>query len=516
MSDFQALMNGPDGPFAKPDPSPKPDQTSGNQTPFIDHCRKAVLAIESDLQKKVFGQNELIRYLLMAVTLQEHLLVEGLPGEGKTYSVEHLTKITGTTHTWLQGRPDVVTSDVVGKQILTIESAGEQKGTPRLRFVRGPVFSNLLVFDEINRAPGKIQAMLLLVMQNREVTDPRNGKKIPVLHPKQRRDLRQTRDSGVRECYGIRIPDPAHDMFTSRDIRQTVIATQNPIELEGTYPLPEAQTDRFAFFVEVIHPEIGAYLPILLTRLMQTEQDEPTKKNVPPINSDDARTIPMWIRLNCLFDHIRGHLFEGVESMMGKFLRLKEIPEQEGSPRRIVLRLRGSSEQQGLLHRVLLLVYFTRWRHKADDGADDLNEPFVGRRDPILERVEKFLREWLPNTPIRSQVESMMEQRCWQFVERGSSARGLLSLVSAAIVTAFLERKEKVNREHFRRNVQATLGHRIGMTTRAETEGVTAEQVLNLLCETFLPLEGTDDDKPLIPRKLLEEVIPRELRDEND
>jgi MoxR-like ATPase len=162
----------------------------------------------SGLERAILGQRRLLEEVVICLVARGHLLLEGLPGLGKTELVKALSSLLGLAFRRVQFTPDLLPGDIVGSPILQ-----EVNGSRQLVFQRGPIFANLLLADEINRATPKTQAALLEAMQERRVTV------MGQTHP---------------------LPLPFF-----------VLATQNPIELEGTYPLPEAQLDRFTFKVPV-------------------------------------------------------------------------------------------------------------------------------------------------------------------------------------------------------------------------------------------------------------------------
>jgi MoxR-like ATPase len=181
------------------------------------------------VKKAIVGQDELLERMLVALLARGHLLVEGVPGLAKTMAIKSLAGAIGGKFQRIQFTSDLVPADVIGTRIYN-----QQEGEFQVSL--GPVFTNLLLADEINRAPAKVQGALLEVMQERQVTIGRDT-------------------------------FPAPDPFL-------VMATQNPIESEGTYPLPEAQLDRFMFKVVVGYPT--ATQEFVVVERMITAQEPPT------------------------------------------------------------------------------------------------------------------------------------------------------------------------------------------------------------------------------------------------
>ncbi|REJ67032.1 MAG: MoxR family ATPase [Planctomycetota bacterium] len=170
--------------------------------------------LNREVQKAIVGHDELISDALVAMFSQGHVLMEGVPGLGKTFLVKVLSQVLGLSFGRVQCTPDLMPADVLGTHIVGEDETGRRA----FRFEKGPVFNNLLLVDEINRATPKTQAALLEVMQEHAVTA--GGEHMPV-------------------------PEPFF-----------VLATQNPLEMEGTYPLPEAQLDRFFFKLHVPFPKV--------------------------------------------------------------------------------------------------------------------------------------------------------------------------------------------------------------------------------------------------------------------
>ncbi|HLH67869.1 MAG TPA: MoxR family ATPase [Candidatus Dormibacteraeota bacterium] len=188
-------------------------------------------AIERELGKVIVGQHELVRSVLIALIAGGHVLLEGQPGLGKTVLVRSLARVLDLSFSRVQFTPDLMPADVTGTHIVTEDETGRR----RFEFQPGPIFANLLLADEINRATPKTQSALLEAMQEHQVTVGERTRALP------------------------------RPFF--------VLATQNPIELEGTYPLPEAQLDRFFFKVLVPFPGPSELAEIARRTTGTTEAD---------------------------------------------------------------------------------------------------------------------------------------------------------------------------------------------------------------------------------------------------
>ena len=193
---------------ATPAPAAKPRSLGDVLQEFSQHRK----LMQEELQKVIVGQDDVIEQIFAAIFTRGHCLLVGVPGLAKTLMVSTLARILDIPFKRIQFTPDLMPSDITGTNVLE----EDDKGRREFRFVEGPIFTSILLADEINRTPPKTQAALLQAMQEREVTV---GQKT---YP---------------------LPEP---FFT--------IATQNPIEQEGTYPLPEAQLDRFMFNIKVDYP----------------------------------------------------------------------------------------------------------------------------------------------------------------------------------------------------------------------------------------------------------------------
>lgn len=183
----------------------------------LDHLREDYSKLTKEIGKVIVGQEDVIKEVIISIFGNGHCLLVGVPGLAKTLLVNTISQALGLSFNRIQFTPDLMPSDIIGSEIL-----GENR---EFRFIKGPLFSNIILADEINRTPPKTQAALLEAMQERAVT-----------------------------AAGQRYPLPA-PFF--------VLATQNPIEQEGTYPLPEAQLDRFMFNIWVDYPTYAEELNVV-------------------------------------------------------------------------------------------------------------------------------------------------------------------------------------------------------------------------------------------------------------
>ena len=199
----------------------------------VDKLRKAYAAMKDEIRKVIVGQDHVVDELFMALFCRGHCLLIGVPGLAKTLLISTLARVLSLSFNRIQFTPDLMPSDIIGTEILEEDHS---TGKRFFKFQKGPVFTNLLLADELNRTPPKTQAALLEAMQEHHVTVAGN-----------RHD----------------VPRPFH-----------VLATQNPIEQEGTYPLPEAQLDRFLMQIDVDYPDHDAERKIVFDTT-GTEENKP-------------------------------------------------------------------------------------------------------------------------------------------------------------------------------------------------------------------------------------------------
>ncbi len=188
---------------------------------------EAIDQLQHRINQDIIGQERVVERLIIALLSNGNILVEGLPGLAKTRAVKSMAKNLEARFSRIQFTPDLLPADITGSDVLV-----GQSGEPQFRFEPGPIFANIVLADEINRAPAKVQAALLEAMEERQVTVSGTTHKMPELF--------------------------------------MVMATQNPIEQEGTYPLPEAQMDRFLMHVYIDYPEESAEADII--RLVRGEE----------------------------------------------------------------------------------------------------------------------------------------------------------------------------------------------------------------------------------------------------
>ncbi len=215
--------------------------------------RETVAAIEEQVGQVIVGQYEVLRYVLMCVIAGGHALLEGVPGLGKTMLIRTLADALDLRFSRIQFTPDLMPADIIGTDVLEEAEGGRRQ----FRFQHGPVFANLILADEINRATPKTQSALLEAMQEHSVT------------------------VGEQTYY---LEEPFF-----------VLATQNPIEMEGTYPLPEAQLDRFMFKIDVLFPSSEELVEILVRTTGATMPGASVAANGPMIlrMGDLARKVPV-------------------------------------------------------------------------------------------------------------------------------------------------------------------------------------------------------------------------------
>jgi MoxR-like ATPase len=216
-----------------------------NQRLDLTQLRGKIEQVRQEVAKVIVGQNAMVEMLVAAILADGHVLIEGVPGVAKTLTAKLLAKVIQADFTRIQFTPDLMPSDVLGTQVYNQKSS-------QFEFKSGPIFSNIVLIDEINRAPAKTQAALFEVMEERQVT-----------------------------IDGVTYPMQAPYL---------VIATQNPIEHEGTYRLPEAQLDRFLFKITVGYPNVEEEASII-ARHNEWHGGHPINEVQPVLSKEDIATF---------------------------------------------------------------------------------------------------------------------------------------------------------------------------------------------------------------------------------
>ncbi len=224
----------------------------------IRQTREAYERLRGEIAKVIVGQDDVIEQMLITLFCHGHAILEGVPGLAKTLLISTIARTLNLRFSRIQFTPDLMPADITGTEVIDEDKATGQRS---LRFVRGPVFANVILADEINRTPPKTQAALLEAMQEAQVTVGGHG------HP---------------------LPRPFF-----------VLATQNPIEQEGTYPLPEAQLDRFMFMIRIGYPRPEQELEVI-RRTTATHAATITAV----LSGEDVATVQDLVRQVPVADHV--------------------------------------------------------------------------------------------------------------------------------------------------------------------------------------------------------------------
>jgi len=243
-----------ENPVAEAEPVAVVKAEALSDTQAVEFCKTSYARIQYELSKVIVGQNEVVQEILIAIFTRSHALLVGVPGLAKTLLISTLAQTLQMSFRRIQFTPDLMPSDITGTEVIYQDPVSGEK---QFKFLPGPLFSNVVLADEINRTPPKTQAAMLEAMQERRVTV-----------------------GGTTRT----LPEPFF-----------VLATQNPLEQEGTYPLPEAQLDRFMFLINVDYPSEDEELLIMkMGTGMKGEIPQPvlTAEHVMFIQ-DTVKTIPV-------------------------------------------------------------------------------------------------------------------------------------------------------------------------------------------------------------------------------
>ncbi len=236
----------------------EPTMDAASAERAVKEVREAYAKLREQVERVIVGQDDVVEELLMAMFCRGHALVVGVPGLAKTLLISTVSKAVSLSFSRIQFTPDLMPSDITGTEMIEEDKA---TGSRELRFVKGPIFANVVLADEINRTPPKTQAALLEAMQEHQVTAA------GVLH---------------------KLPEPFF-----------VLATQNPIEQEGTYPLPEAQLDRFMFMITIGYPGEDEEVEIIRRT---TSSEEAVVE--PTLSGADVLRVQKLVREAPVADHV--------------------------------------------------------------------------------------------------------------------------------------------------------------------------------------------------------------------
>ena len=292
---------------------------------FADSSAKLQKARE-EIGKVIFGQNTVVDQTLATLICGGHVLLIGVPGLAKTLLVESMATVLGLDNGRIQCTPDLMPADVIGSEVLE----EDEKGKRSFRFIKGPVFTQFLMADEINRASPRTQSALLQAMQEREVSIAGKPHKLP---------------------------QPFH-----------VLATQNPLEQEGTYPLPEAQLDRFLMQIDVDYPDEATERQIILAT---TTNDNAKLKSV--LNAQDLMDIQSLVRDMPIGEKV-------VDAILKLVRGARPAPEAIDLVNEYVIWAPGPRGSQGLMLATRAKALMDGRSAPSIDDVIDLAEPILRHR----------------------------------------------------------------------------------------------------------------------------------------
>ncbi len=336
-------------------------------------ARDQVLALRTRMGESIIGQEHIIERLLIGLLSNGNLLVEGLPGLAKTRAVKSLAKNLDAGLSRIQFTPDLLPSDITGTEVY-YQAAGKSE----FKFQPGPIFNNLILADEINRAPAKVQAALLEAMEERQVTVAGTTHKLPPLF--------------------------------------LVMATQNPIEQEGTYPLPEAQMDRFLMHVLIDYPDKVSEARIV-TLVRGEEEAEEMQAASTPAAAPAADAKPA-------------------------------LPDAAAPP--------------------------------APASADKIPQQaiFDARTDIHKIYVSEAVAKYVVDLVFATRQPDGYGDNLKKWIQIGASPRASIGLDRAARARAWLQNRDHVTPDDVRDVAPDVLRHRVKLTYEAQADGTTASQVV--------------------------------------
>ncbi|MCM8531203.1 MAG: MoxR family ATPase [Lentisphaeraceae bacterium] len=282
-------------------------QDAKSDAEVVEEIGVAFSKMRKEIHKKIVGQNEVVENLLISIFAGGHVLLVGVPGLAKTLLVTSLCEALDLDFKRIQFTPDLMPSDIVGTEVIQDDPVTKER---MYKFMAGPIFSNIILADEINRTPPKTQAALLEAMQEKQVSV--GGKVYPLSKP----------------------------FF--------VIATQNPIDQEGTYPLPEAQQDRFLFNLFVDYPEADEEMEIVRTVTSGTSEDIESA-----VSGEDILRYQQLIKKAPVADHVLKYAVDLVRATRREKPEATEYVKQWlsiGAGPRASLSLISAAKARAILH----------------------------------------------------------------------------------------------------------------------------------------------------------------------
>jgi len=465
------------------------DLNKDTEDEIKDTCRSLLIWLEKEFGEYIKGQPEMVHILLLALVLNEHALLEGLPGVGKTEMVKWIAHVTGLPFQRVQFIPDMLPSDLIGKD--RIDPVGLHRGSPdAVKWVSGPLFTSVLLADEINRAPSKVQAALLEAMGENQITPFGKISRV-VLSPIHEAALNvwwdrapdgRDEDDWPRGILGLPAIEPER-----KDLAQfNAFATMNPIEQEGTYPLSEAQIDRFCFKIVVPYPSRDVYPMIsgvvysgnkppdaLEPQCSRTEYEEYFRQN-----EEAMRAIlgPIYFFLLCR------SFVRPIKIKVPKKKGQKKVEWQRIKPVIENSMFEVNREAEGV-KKIYDAVLMTNAKTPSEEG--------VAKRRPIYTEKEQvelraYINNLSPNENKRDNLLAILRCRHCQYVLAGASPRGFFKLLAAALCEAFIRGQDLVEDKQISVVVHAVLRHRVHMDVHARLENIDPVDVLDAVCDRVL------------------------------
>ena len=503
--------------------------TSDGESPGLSRCKGL----------RIVGQETLVERTVTSLLMNEHLLLEGLPGVAKTQTVKFLAKDAGLINLRVQFFPDMLPSDLVGKTTFDVralhETAARKTSDPAgeadvEHWHNGPLFCNLLVADEINRAPSKVQAALLEAMGERQITPlghnahvirsdrewemwlrhirslqlkgviegsiwgsfegELNDRNVSQLDSKALLPVVRALNSQRFDRLGEHFPfgkryqwtDPqplfgasAINLSSGADAQLTVFATQNPIEQAGTYPMSEAQVDRFNMKHVVHYPDYESMMRIGL--MINPPQHEP--------DPDDVFNTPLERERT---PQHRADRDLALRSSLYFFRRARElIFGKTGNPQEGALGSLISSEASKDLHsmagKILRIVYYTHFRMPRTTRHSEAEGILTD-----TEQAER-MRFLFSNSAVKKDLGMLAKSDVFEYVNSGASPRGFMGLARAALAHAFLKgdgARIRVTDQDIRAMADDVLAHRIRLNSQARVRDLTPRSILAVVMNQVL------------------------------